>query len=121
MPISMEVYSATDIAQHDITNMYSLATADASLNFNAARASAMRGVSSSDTTEIGSPSVSVVVDDFSSNRSWSRPPQCFDLAREQALRGPQGTLDGHSATGGIECRNAGPDDGFRGDRKPQGR
>jgi iron complex outermembrane receptor protein len=103
-PISMEVYSSHEIDQKGIVDMKSLAATDTSLNYNPGAGEGyltLRGVSSADTTEIGSPSVPVVVDNFSSNRSWSLQTSLFDLDRIEVLRGPQGTLYGHSATGGL--------------------
>jgi len=103
-PISMEVYDAKALTEKGVVDMESLAATDTSLNFNNGGGEGyltMRGVSSHDTTEIGSPSVPVVVDNFSSNRSWSLESSLFDLERIEVLRGPQGTLYGHSATGGL--------------------
>src|SRR5579871_6004504 len=103
-PISMEVYSAQDILKEGITNLQSLATLDTSLQFNTDGGAGwltIRGVSSHDDTEIGSPAVPVVVDNFTSDRSWSVNNTMFDIERIEVLRGPQGTLFGRSSTGGL--------------------
>ena len=103
-PISMEVYSAQDVLKEGITNLQDLATLDTSLQFNTDGGSGwltIRGVSSHDDTEIGSPAVPVVVDNFTSDRSWSVNNTMFDIERIEVLRGPQGTLFGRSSTGGL--------------------
>jgi iron complex outermembrane receptor protein len=101
-PISMEVYNAQSLLQHDITTVQNLVTIDPSLNaVGPTGYLALRGVASFDTTEIGNPSVPVVIDDFSTNRFFGLEVSMFDLQRIEVLRGPQGTLYGRSATGGV--------------------
>src|SRR6185437_10758737 len=71
-PVSLEVYTPQQILSQGITDFSKLAAVDASLQFNNSEEGylTMRGVSSTDTTEIGSPSIPVYVDGFTSNRSW---------------------------------------------------
>src|SRR5579871_6399414 len=98
----MEVYSAQTLAEHDISTVQSLVAIDPSLNaVGPTGYLALRGVASFDTTEIGNPSVPVVIDDFSTNRFFGLEVSMFDLQRIEILRGPQGTLYGRSSTGGV--------------------
>lgn len=103
-PISMNLYSADDLVEKGITDMQSLAAQDTSLVFNrngGQAVLALRGVSTSNTTELGNPSVPIAVDNFVSNRAVALDSVLFDVERIEVLRGPQGTLWGRASTGGM--------------------
>ena len=103
-PVSVVTYNSHDLAREGVVDLESLAAADPSLQFdrNGGRGTlTIRGVSTSNTTEIGNPSVPVVIDDFTINRPAALDASLFDVQQIEVLRGPQGTLFGRSATGGI--------------------
>ncbi len=105
-PIAITVYGADDIVRKGITDIQALATNDTSLNltYGAGGESpylTLRGISSHDTTEIGDPAVAVATDGFFENRTYGLITSLYDLERIEVLRGPQGTLYGRNATGGV--------------------
>jgi len=105
-PVAITVYNAEEIARKGITDIQTLATQDTSLNLTyggggEAPYLTMRGISSHDTSEIGDPAVAVAVDGFFQNRTYGLITSLFDLERIEVLRGPQGTLYGRNATGGV--------------------
>ncbi|MED5524019.1 TonB-dependent receptor [Gallaecimonas pentaromativorans] len=61
----------------------------------------IRGIGSSDQTESGDPAVAFHVDGVYSARSQGASTLMFDLESAEILRGPQGTLFGRNATGGV--------------------
>ncbi|MYM86434.1 TonB-dependent receptor [Rugamonas sp. FT82W] len=61
---------------------------------------AIRGVSSSDFTEIGNPAVGLHVAGLYQPRPQAALALMFDLDQVEVLRGPQGTLFGRNSTGG---------------------
>jgi iron complex outermembrane receptor protein len=102
--VSLEVYSSADLAREDIHDLASLAAVDPSLQYtpNGGRGVlTLRGVSSNNTSETGAPSVPVSVDDFVINRPSALYSTLFDISSIQVLRGPQGTLFGRAASGGL--------------------
>nr|WP_315391876.1 TonB-dependent receptor [uncultured Duganella sp.] len=73
---------------------------------------AIRGVSSSDFTEIGNPAVGLHVAGLYQPRPQAALALMFDLDQVEVLRGPQGTLFGRNSTGGsINIIPAKPDFG----------
>ena len=103
-PVSVVTYSSDKISRLGIINMQTLAAVDPSLQFNrngGRGALTIRGIGTSNTTEIGNPSVPVVIDDFTMNQPVALDTAMFDIGQITVLRGPQGTLFGRSATGGI--------------------
>jgi iron complex outermembrane receptor protein len=105
-PVAITVYGADEIARKGITDIQSLSTNDTSLNFTYGAGGAepyltMRGISSHDTSEIGDPAVSVATDGFFVNRPYGLLASLYDIERIEVLRGPQGTLWGRNATGGV--------------------
>jgi iron complex outermembrane receptor protein len=103
-PISMAVYSAEEILRKGITDIQALSTSDTSLNYSNGGSEgfiAIRGVLSKDVTEIGDPTVPVGQDWFFTNRPAQLINSMYDIERVEVLRGPQGTLYGRNATGGV--------------------
>ncbi|MCX7217970.1 MAG: TonB-dependent receptor, partial [Burkholderiales bacterium] len=74
----------------------------------------IRGITSTNTTEIGDPAVGFHVDGLYSPRPQGAQALMFDVEQVEILRGPQGTLFGRNSTGGsINVISAKPD--FSGD------
>jgi iron complex outermembrane receptor protein len=104
-PIAMDVFTTEQIKQQGIHDIGSLSQVDPALQFgNGVTANAfltLRGVSSRDTSEIGDPAVPVGIDSFFMDRLYNLNQSIYDLDRVEVLRGPQGTLYGRNAIGGV--------------------
>jgi iron complex outermembrane receptor protein len=101
----MDVFTAEQMQQQGIHDIQSLSEVDPALQFgNGVTASSfltLRGVSSRDTSEIGDPAVPVGIDGFFMDRLYNLSQSTYDLDRVEVLRGPQGTLYGRDAIGGV--------------------
>lgn len=91
---TMNIVNATDITRA-IPNLRFNAYASSQVVFN------MRGVAQNDYGDEQEPPVAVYQDDSYSSSMATAGFPIFDLARTEALRGPQGTLFGRNATGGA--------------------
>ena len=104
-PIAMDVFNADQMRQQGIHDIQSLSEVDPALQFgNGVTANSfltLRGVSSRDTSEIGDPAVPVGIDGFFMDRLYNLSQSTYDLDRVEVLRGPQGTLYGRNAIGGV--------------------
>jgi iron complex outermembrane recepter protein len=103
--IAASVLGEKDIKNFNITNATDVVRAIPNLKFNAYGSSQVvfniRGVSQNDYGDQQEPPVAVYQDDSYSSSITSASFPIFDLARVEALRGPQGTLFGRNATGGA--------------------
>jgi iron complex outermembrane recepter protein len=104
-PIAMDVFTSQQIQEQGIHDIGSLSQVDPALQFgNGVTANAfltLRGVSSRDASEIGDPAVPVGIDGFFMDRLYNLNQSIYDLDRVEVLRGPQGTLYGRNAIGGV--------------------
>ncbi|WP_420383239.1 TonB-dependent receptor [Novosphingobium sp.] len=113
--IAITVLDKETIHDLNITNATDVVRAIPSLRFNAYASSQVvfniRGVSMTSYGDEQEPPIAVYQDDsYSSSMSTAGFP-IFDLARTEALRGPQGTLFGRNATGGaVQFISAQPKD-----------
>ncbi|MEL0210772.1 MAG: TonB-dependent receptor plug domain-containing protein, partial [Novosphingobium sp.] len=73
-PVALNVYSGADLADSGINSVRDLSAIDPSLNVSSSNSSAyiaVRGIASTDVTELGDPSVPVARDGFFTNRAYS--------------------------------------------------
>lgn len=103
--IAVSVVSAKELKALNITNATDVVRAIPNLKFNAYGSSQVvyniRGVSQNDYGDQQEPPVAVYQDDAYTSSITTASFPVFDLARVEALRGPQGTLFGRNATGGA--------------------
>lgn len=104
-PVAMSVYGDAFLDSTGVSDIKSLATIAPDLSYAQVQTVVpvltIRGISSRDTTEVGDPSVVVVTDGSSNNRPYALSATLYDLDHISVLRGPQGTLYGRNAVGGI--------------------
>lgn len=113
--IAVSVIGAKDIKALNIVNATDVVRAIPNLKFNAYGSSQVvyniRGVSQNDYGDQQEPPVAVYQDDSYTSSITAASFPVFDLARVEALRGPQGTLFGRNATGGaVQFISAQPTD-----------
>lgn len=103
--IAVSVISAKDLRALNINNATDIVRAIPNLKYNAYGSSQVvfniRGVSQNDYGDQQEPPVAVYQDDSYASSITTAGFPIFDLARTEALRGPQGTLFGRNATGGA--------------------
>ena len=102
--IALAVIDTQTLKENGINDIAGLATLSPNVVFGqnaGATTVAVRGVSSRDVTEIGDPAVAINIDGIFLQRPTGMNASFYDLERIEILRGPQGTLYGRNATGGV--------------------
>ncbi len=104
-PISVSALSQADLDRKGIVSARDLKGNVPNLQLGATPDSgsffSLRGVSSTDSTEVSEASVALHLDGFYSPRPQSALALIYDVERVEVLRGPQGTLFGMNSPGGT--------------------
>ncbi len=102
--IAIDVVNSEKLAKSGVADINSLSTIAPGVQIATATTATIitvRGVSGRDFTEIGDPAVAINLDGIFLQRPTGMNAAFFDLDRIEVLRGPQGTLYGRNATGGV--------------------
>lgn len=114
-PIAISAFSQDALDREGITNVKDMAklvpNMDISMDSSqTAPVVSMRGVRSTNITELGDPSVGLHLDGIYSPRPQGAMALMFDVERVEAMRGPQGTLFGRNSTvGNVNIISRRPD------------
>ncbi|MGH8315254.1 MAG: TonB-dependent receptor, partial [Steroidobacterales bacterium] len=104
-PLAISALSQGALDKQGVTEVRDLAGVVPNLqmgsNGDSSTAISMRGVTSTDTTEVAEAAVSVHQDGFYSPRPQGALALMYDVERVEVLRGPQGTLFGMNSPGGV--------------------
>lgn len=103
--ISITAFTGNQLSQLGYTNTVDVAAQTPGLNFSQEHpyvtGLSIRGVSQRDFSSHNEPPVATYVDGAYVSTMGAAHAQMFDLERVEVLRGPQGTLFGRNATGGL--------------------
>ncbi|MDT9000119.1 TonB-dependent receptor [Paucibacter sp. APW11] len=103
-PVAVSAMTQESLSREGITNMRGLSGTVPNLQIASGADSGVqiniRGVGSTNFTEIGDPAVGLHVAGLYSPRPQGALALMFDLEQVEVLRGPQGTLFGRNSTGG---------------------
>jgi iron complex outermembrane receptor protein len=117
-PIALSAYSGDELNERGIANLSDLTAISSDFNISQNTGKTIvtiRGISSQNTDAVGDPAVAVGTDGVFLSRSFAQNANFYDIERVEVLRGPQGTLYGRNATGGlIDIITAKPSDVFGG-------
>ncbi|MDF3126144.1 TonB-dependent receptor [Rheinheimera sp. 1928-s] len=114
-PVAISALSETQLQQHGVNSVKDIADLVPGLDIAVASEQAapvitMRGIRSTNITELGDPAVGVHLDGIYSPRMQGALALMYDVERVEALRGPQGTLFGRNSTvGSINVLTAKPE------------
>lgn len=114
-PVAISALSETLLQQHGVNSVKDIADLVPGLDIavatdQSAPVITMRGIRSTNITELGDPAVGVHLDGIYSPRMQGALALMYDVERVEALRGPQGTLFGRNSTvGSINVLTAKPE------------
>ncbi|MEL0645970.1 TonB-dependent receptor [Pseudoalteromonas agarivorans] len=114
-PVAITALTSAQLKQNGVNNIKDMANLVPGLDISTATDQSapvisMRGVRSTNITELGDPAVGVHLDGIYSPRMQGALALMYDVDRVEALRGPQGTLFGRNSTvGSINVISAKPD------------
>ena len=105
-PVAVTALTGDSLERQQVVDLKSVTTFIPNLQIGANSESAavdlaMRGIVSTNRTELGDPAVAFHVDGFYSPRPQGATILLYDLERIEVLRGPQGTLFGRNANAGV--------------------
>lgn len=117
-PIAVSAHSGEELNERGITSLNDLTAISSDFNISQNTGKTIvtiRGIASQNTDAVGDPAVAVGTDGVFLSRSFAQNANFYDIERVEVLRGPQGTLYGRNATGGlIDIITAKPKDVFGG-------
>jgi len=104
--LAVTALASSELERQQITDLKSVTTLIPNLQIGtsstqAAFDLALRGIVSTNRTEVGDAAVAFHVDGFYSPRPQGATMLIYDLDRLEALRGPQGTLFGRNSNAGV--------------------
>lgn len=121
VPVSITAYTGEDLKDRGIGSIVDLARQTPGLSIGQSTGEggipliSIRGVSLQDYSDINESPSAVYINEFYKGALFGLDNQLFDMERVEVLRGPQGTLFGRNATGGvIQYVTVAPSEAFSG-------